>query len=1285
MKIPFTCLFTFRSLVFLAAALAAFPAHGDTDRYAGGNWVYVDSKKPLEAASAITLAKYPNCDEATVEEKIVQVYRADGTGENQDEAFVKVLTEKGKRNRRTLSLGFMLPYSTVEVVKIEVIKPTGEVVVVDVAANSKETIDHSQISMNIYDPNSKVLQVNIPGVEIGDVLHWVTRNTTLRPIIPGEFADGNVFEGDGYIRHMVYEVHAPLDKPLKKIVLRDGIPGTVQYTTKPGGNQTLVHRWEVTNVSRMFAELSMPPYENVLQRLLVSTTPDWHDISKWYWRLSKSHLEATTPELQKTVTDLTSNAKTDMDKIKALFYYVSQKIRYMGLTPEKGRPGYEPHDVCLTFGKKYGVCRDKAALLVSMLRTAGLNAYPVLVRVGSKKDHEVPDAGFNHAIVGVELKKGTYLLMDPTDEHARDLLPLHDCNQSYLVARPEGEDLQISAIKPPEENLMRIKTAGVLTAAGELEAKSELWFDGANDDVYRNEFSHMKPDDLSRYFEGCLKQAMPGATLKSLKLTPENMLDVSTGIKAEMEFSVDGMTATGHGKSVVSVPWIGNGVGLVNFILRGTGLDKRKYPLQTRVACGLDEEISLKLGDGFAGATSMPICAPVENDGMSYHQNFDVKNGNLECSRQLKLKLVEFAPAQYAKLKQTLKDVEYDARKSPVLAMVDHAVTTPETIAAPSPAPPVASDATILDCQKELEVTDPHTAIYRVKYSKRILTYAGKIREAEIKLNFNPACQEARFIRGVVTSKTGQRQEISKGEINIMDADWSASAKRYTGEKILVANLPGVDIGSTIEVEFEITMKDMPFVAGFEPFQLPDDLQQKSFQLTAPANVKIEKTVTGGGPLQAASSTDNSNRQVYRWNAEKIKARPAEQQLPPDWICTPGVAYFTGDFKIYLKELNDTLQDRSRSRAKAEGLARHIVSQSKSRVEAVKAIRDFVAKSIRLAGPSFTELPLKELSPADTTLADGYGHTADRAILLHAMLAAAGFQPEFIVASNLPAIENIQKVATSFPLPKSFDAPLVKLTLDGAIYYLNDTDQYAELGSTPHDGRLGITLSNQGYGVIKAAKDCQDRTETVYRLSFANDGKMQMNVSKHYFGGEYNRKNRYFSELRPEERKRYYQEIVSNIEQGARPVGDLTDQFDTYPGTEQFVVELDNYAVVDGNYLYFNLPFTPSLLQLPDGNNRSLPFMLSQESTKSVRTEIELPLGFQEMVIAPKSESLDAPAGSGKVRITSSATAGKFVLTDDFETSPAVINPQDYPAMLKVESALEKKSAKIFLLEKEQL
>jgi hypothetical protein len=98
-----------RWVLFVAVAVLAWPACGETNRYAGNVWAFVDTNKVLAAAGEITLAKYPDCDEATVEKKMVRVYRADGTGECQDETFVKVLTEKGKRNNRTFTLSFMLP------------------------------------------------------------------------------------------------------------------------------------------------------------------------------------------------------------------------------------------------------------------------------------------------------------------------------------------------------------------------------------------------------------------------------------------------------------------------------------------------------------------------------------------------------------------------------------------------------------------------------------------------------------------------------------------------------------------------------------------------------------------------------------------------------------------------------------------------------------------------------------------------------------------------------------------------------------------------------------------------------------------------------------------------------------------------------------------------------------------------------------------------------------------------------------------------------------------------
>jgi len=120
---------------------------------------------------------------------------------------------------------------------------------------------------------------------------------------------------------------------------------------------------------------------------------------------------------------------------------------------------------------------------------------------------------------------------------------------------------------------------------------------------------------------------------------------------------------------------------------------------------------------------------------------------------------------------------------------------------------------------------------------------------------------------------------------------------------------------------------------------------------------------------------------------------------------------------------------------------------------------------------------------------------------------------------------------------------------------------------------------------------------------------------------------------------------------------------------------------VDGKYLYFDLPFTPSLF--PAGaDRRALPLFISWQRRDSVRTEIELPPGFPHLVMAPKSDSIAAPDGGGYARISAKDTPGKCVMAHEFETSPAIVPPRDYSAMLKVESALGRKSSRVFLLEK---
>jgi len=1276
-RLPKTCLLLAAAVVLFTFQICA----AEAVRYTGRKWALLDTRKVLQAAAHITATRFPNCDEVTVDEKILEVYHADGTAESQDETFTKVLTEKGRRENAVVSLSFLLPYFTVQVAHLEVIKPDGRVIPVNISANSKESIDNSQMEENIYDPNSRILQVNIPGLKIGDMLHTVTRNTVERPIIPNEFSDEFMFEGQGYIRHISCEIRGPAGLPLRHVELRDKVGATVTASTRRGQDGMRVYHWEVKGVPRVYDEPAMPSYGMVLQRLLVSTLPDWSAVSKWYWKLSQPHLDAISPAMQQTATALTAGAKTDLEKIKAVFYYVSKNIRYMGVTPEKNRPGFEPHDVRLTFAKKYGVCRDKAALLVAMLRMAGLKAYPVLISVDRRLDPDVPDPYFNHAIASVETASGRYLLMDPTDEHTRVLLPAYDDNQSYLICGPEGSDLELSLVTAARKNMMQIRTTGVLHADGTLSATSDLSFGGVNDDAYRGAFAEMRPDERSRFFESRLQQALPGVRLTALRIRPKQMLDESVSLEVEINYQVPAMAAFGEKRAIVSLPWIGHRFGVVNSILKNTGLERRRYPLETRMTCGINEGITLKLADNFVGAVSIPSGSSVTNACLSYRRHFRYSGHTLHASKDLRLKVVEFSPGQYQELRRILTEFDCDEHKALVMATIG---ATPSTQAlAPVNGRQrgrITPNATILEDRQELEVKDVHTAVLRVHCVKRILSYAGKIRESEVKIPYDPATQTARIIRAVVISKSGQRQEVSKDEINVMDAAWNSAAKRYTGGKILVDSLPGVEIGSIIDVAYEITMKGQPYLSGFQLFQLPDEIEKKSFEIRAPAGLSVKTLETGLGGIINSQKKMSSGRWVLQWRADKVDPLPEESGLPPSWSYATGVGYYVGDPVSYYKRLDVLMRTHAARDVRARQAVNRLTTHLKTKLEKVEAIRDYVAENVRLAGPTFTKLPLNELSDADRTLADGYGDTADRAILLYAMLTAAGFHPAFVLASDLPAVAELTGRVRSLPFPDEFTAPLVRIELNGNTYYLNDTDQYAHLGSTRHDNRLGIDLTSGARITIRATVDGSNREVTTYSLVLNSKGDARIGIEHAYYGMAFDRKNRRFSELRPMQRSHYFQQMVSHVAQGARPVGGLKTDFKVYPGVEQFEVEVTHYGVADDRCLYFRLPFTPHLFPVKT-TQRTLPLLIPKASEKIIRVRIKLPPEYHHVAIGPRSASLSGPDGIGNAHVVSTTKNGQCSIVYHLVLRPAILQPVDYPLALKVESALENKAARMLLVE----
>jgi len=111
----------------------------------------------------------------------------------------------------------------------------------------------------------------------------------------------------------------------------------------------------------------------------IADLPDfkaWSDVSRWYTGIAAPQANIT-PEIAAKVRELTAGLSTEYEKIRALGHYV-QKVRYVEIAMDLSHNGgVRPHDAAEVFAKQYGDCKDKANLLHTMLKSAGIQSYLV--------------------------------------------------------------------------------------------------------------------------------------------------------------------------------------------------------------------------------------------------------------------------------------------------------------------------------------------------------------------------------------------------------------------------------------------------------------------------------------------------------------------------------------------------------------------------------------------------------------------------------------------------------------------------------------------------------------------------------------------------------------------------------------------------------------------------------------------------------------------------------------------------------------------------------------------
>ncbi|NLF17715.1 MAG: DUF3857 domain-containing protein, partial [Lentisphaerae bacterium] len=728
---------------------------------------------------------------------------------------------------------------------------------------------------------------------------------------------------------------------------------------------------------------------------------------------------------------------------------------------------------------------------------------------------------------------------------------------------------------------------------------------------------------------------------------------------------------------LIPLPRLGTAIGMVNFILRDAGLKERRFPFLTEYACGVSEEFRLELDAALGEPAALPTFETMDTPTLHWDLALDWSGRTLTGKGLFTIDTPEVSPAAYLEMKESLKTLEIQGRKQPIFRKTAEAWA--------------GADSVVLERVTEIELKDATHWSRLDRVRRRILTYKGKKDHAELSWQYNPSWETVEVVRAAVTAADGTVKVISPEEINTMDASWVASAPRYPAGRTLVASLPGVEVGCTLEVEVRSTASGGPFFATRHRFGGFDPAQRQVLRLRAPAGLSVRVGEVHGGLLAPDGDTIQSTHRRQgdlvetEWTVLDQPAVVREDGLPPLECLVPTVLISAGEWKDYARELRRAMDRAAEGGLEVRLLAGKARERHRDPAALVQALRDLVVTRVRAAGPSLPELPTAAISAADVTLRDGYGNSADVAVLLGALLRAAGLRPEWALAAAVPPVPVCEAAARQYPDPGLFPAVLVRVKVPGlGVVYLNDTHQYAALGSTPHDGRLGLALRRGRLERIEALEGSRDAEEVEYVIGLDAAGDAEVTYRRQSRGGLYAAENRRFSEMPPEERRRYFEEAIAGLSQSAEARSELLTDFTAQPGREGFSAWVRAMAVRDGDYLTLNLPRSLRQLMGLRADTRREPLFWSAPRRLRLAFEVVLPPEFNEVVLKPQEMVWEAPEQAGTVRTTvTRPEPGRLQVVHEVDLRPAILPAAAYPELLETHRRLSHPAAATLLLRRQ--
>jgi transglutaminase-like putative cysteine protease len=324
-------------------------------------------------------------------------------------------------------------------------------------------IDHSASGSDFFSDDSRVKYFNISFSGYGDA----TRVETEKKIFDSK-----------YFTSLYFHTYFPVKEKIIRIKVPDWLVVDfrefnfegykIEKKKKQEKNYTL-YTYRLQNIPAMKNEensigsaYQWPHIIPVVQSFTIdgNTVQGFKDVSdlyKWYSYLCKKS-NNKPDDLKAKVAELVKGKATDMEKVKAIFYWVQDNIRYIAF--EDGLAGFIPAPAQEVLNYKYGDCKGMANLLTEMMKLAGFQSY--ITWIGTKHlpyDYTLPSLCVDNHCINTTIVDGKEFFLDGTEK----FIPMGEYafriqGKEILIGKGEKYEVKKIPVTEKEQNKVITKT-----------------------------------------------------------------------------------------------------------------------------------------------------------------------------------------------------------------------------------------------------------------------------------------------------------------------------------------------------------------------------------------------------------------------------------------------------------------------------------------------------------------------------------------------------------------------------------------------------------------------------------------------------------------------------------------------------------------------------------------------------------------------------------------------------------------------------------------------------------